>query len=126
MTETFKDIWSLRKPGALDSERHKERIRKAIKDNLHDLIAEENIISSKNGKKVKVPIRFLDMWRFRFGQNNKQKGVGQGDGDPGDVIAKEGEPKSGQAGEESGEEVYEEEVEVEEIIKMMLEDLDLP
>jgi len=127
MSDSFKDIWSLRKPGAIDSERHKQRIREAIKKNLHDLISEENIISSKGGKKVKVPIKFLDMWRFKFGKNNKQKGVGQGDGDPGDIIAKEnpGQGK-GKAGQESGEDVYEEEVDIEEIVEMMLEDLDLP
>lgn len=129
MTDSFKDIWSLRKPGALDSERHKQRIRDAIKKNLHDLIAEENIISSKGGKKVKVPIKYLDMWKFKFGKNDKQKGVGQGDGDPGDIIAKEdqGQGKGqGQAGQDPGEDIYEEEVELEEVIEMMLEDLDLP
>jgi hypothetical protein len=127
MADSFKDIWSLRKPGALDSERHKHRIREAIKENLHDLIAEENIISSKGGKKVKVPIKYLDMWRFRFGKNNKQKGVGHGEGEPGDVIAKENpQGKGDRAGQDPGEDVYEEEVEIEEIIEMMLEDLDLP
>jgi len=127
MSDDFKDIWSLRKPGAKDSKRHKERIREAIKENLHDLISEENIISSSGGKKVKVPIKYLDMWRFKFGKNNKHKGVGHGKGAPGDVIYKE-DPMSGQgkAGDKAGEEVYEEEVEIEEIIEMMLENLDLP
>jgi sporulation protein YhbH len=127
MADSFKDIWSLRKPGALDSERHKQRIREAIKKNLHELIAEENIISSTGGKKIKVPIKYLDMWRFKFGKNSKQKGVGHGDGDPGDIIAKEGsQGKWDGAGQDSGEDFYEEEVEIEEIIEMMLEDLDLP
>jgi len=127
MADSFKDIWSLRKPGALDSERHKQRIREAIKKNLHELIAEENIISSSGGKKVKVPIRFLDMWRFKFGKNNKQKGIGHGEGDPGDIIAKENpQGKGDKAGKDPGEDVYEEDVEIEEIIEMMLEDLDLP
>lgn len=127
MTDNFKDIWSLRKPGSLDSSRHKQRIRDAIKKNLHDLIAEENIISSKGGKKVKVPIKYLDMWKFKFGKNDKQKGVGHGDGEPGDIIAKENPGQGqGQGGQDPGEDVYEEEVELEEVIEMMLEDLDLP
>ncbi len=128
MSGTFKDLWGMRKPGARDSARHKQRIRKAIKDRLHELISEENIISSKGGKKIKIPMRFLDMWRFKYGKNNKSKGVGHGEGDPGDVIAKE--DPHGQAGPgggtDPGEEVYEEEVDVEEVIGMMLEDLDLP
>ena len=89
MADSFKDIWSLRNRGARDSDRHKQRVRKAIKDNLHELIAEENIISSKDGKKIKVPMRFLDMYRFKFGKNKNEQGVGQGSGDPGDVIARE-------------------------------------
>lgn len=128
MDKSFKDIWSLRKPGARDSERHKERIKEAIKENLQHLISSENIISSHGGKKIKVPIKYLDMWRFKFGKNSKNKGVGQGDGNPGDVIAKEGGQggQPGQAGQDPGEEVYEEEVDLEEVIEMMLEDLDLP
>jgi len=127
--ESFKDIWSLRKPGARDSARHKERVREAIKDNLRDLIAEENIITSHGNKKIKVPIKYLDMWRFKFGKNKKSNSVGQGEGkEPGDIIAKEGgKPGQGdKAGEQAGEDIYEEEVDLDEVIEIMLEDLDLP
>jgi sporulation protein YhbH len=126
MVDSFKDMWSLRNRGARDSERHKQRIKKAIKDNLHELIAEENIISSKDGKKIKVPMRFLDMYRFKFGKNKNEQGVGQGEGEPGDVIAKEGGQGQSGAGQDPGEQIYEEEVDVEELIDIMLEDLDLP
>ena len=126
--DSFKDIWSKRRHGARDSKRHKERIRKAIKENLRELIAEETIISSKGGKKIKVPIKYLDMWRFKFGKNKNAKGVGFGEGDPGDIVYIE--PPEGQgegkAGNEAGEEIYEEEVDYEEVIDMMLEDLNLP
>jgi hypothetical protein len=128
MSDSFKDLWKLRQPGARDSARHKQRIREAIKERLHELISEENIISSKGGKKIKIPMKYLDMWRFKYGKNNKSKGVGHGDGDPGDVIAKElpeGQGGTG-AGSDVGEEVYEEDIDVEEIIEMMLEDLNLP
>lgn len=126
--DSFKDIWSKRRSGARDSQRHKERIRKAIKENLRELIAEESIISSKGGKKIKVPIKYLDMWRFKFGKNKNAKGIGFGEGDPGDIIYVE-PPQgkgAGEAGDKPGEEVYDEEVEYEEIIEMMLEDLNLP
>lgn len=127
MSESFKDLWSIRKPGARDSARHKERVREAIKEKLHELIAEENIITSKGGKKIKIPMKYLDMWRFKFGKNNQSKGVGHGDGDPGDVIAEENPHGTGSgAGSDPGDEIYEEEVDVEEVIDMMLEDLDLP
>jgi sporulation protein YhbH len=128
MNDSFKDIWELRQPGRRDSQRHKERIKKAIKENLRELIAEENIISSDGKRKVKVPVRYLDMWRFKLGSNRNGKGVGHGDGDPGDIIAKDtkrGKGK-GKAGDQPGEEIYEEEVELAEIVEMMLEDLGLP
>ena len=128
MVDDFKEIWGLKKPGARDSVRHKERIREAIKENLHELIAEENIISSKGDKKVKIPVRYLDSWRFKFGKNDKAKGIGHGDGNPGDVIAREGneQGRGNKAGQEPGEEIYEEEVDIEELIELMLEDLNLP
>jgi hypothetical protein len=129
MNDSYKDIWELRQPGRRDSERHKARIRKAIKENLRELIAEENIISSDGKRKVKVPVRYLDMWRFKFGPNHKAKGVGHGEGDPGDIIAKDGKRGKGKgpkAGDQPGEELYDEEVELAEIVEMMLEDLGLP
>ncbi len=128
MNDSYKDIWELRQPGRRDSQRHKERVRRAIKENLRELIAEENIISSDGKRRVKVPVRYLDMWRFKFGPNPKSKGIGHGDGDPGDIIAKDGKGKKGmpQAGDKPGEEVYDEEVELAEIVEMMLEDLGLP
>ncbi len=125
---SFKDIWDLRQPGRRDSSRHRERIKKAIKENLKDLISEESIISSKGNKKIKVPVKYLDLWKFKYGKNNGQKHVGHGDGDPGDIIAKDPKKGKGQGepGDKEGEEVYEEEVDLEEVIEMMLEDLDLP
>ena len=127
MSDSFKDIWGLRNRGARDSDRHKQRIKEAIKNNLRELIAEENIISSKGNKKIRIPMRYLDMYRFKFGKNKNAKGVGQGEGEPGDVIAKEDPNGQGnKAGQDPGDEVYEEEIDYEEIIEMMLEDLDLP
>lgn len=126
----YKDIWGLRKPGERDSARHKEKVKEAIKDNLRHIISEENIITSHKGKKIKIPMKYLDMWRFKFGKNRSadDRRVGQGDYKPGDVIAKDDgkEGKGDKAGQAPGEDVYEEEVDLDEVIEMMLEDLDLP
>ncbi|MFZ4772248.1 MAG: DUF444 family protein, partial [Ferruginibacter sp.] len=55
---------------------------------------------------------------------------GQGDKDhkPGDPIAKDntGKKGKGKAGQEQGEDLYEEEISISEIIDMMLEDMNLP
>jgi len=131
MPDSLLDIWGMRKRGKRDSSRHSERVKKAIKENLRDLITDASIISSDGKRKVKIPVRYLDSYRFKYAEDKNQEGVGQGnkDGKPGDAIAHDGtgKPQDGQqAGDQGGEELYEEEVTLAEIIEMMLEDLGLP
>jgi len=125
------DIWSMRKRGKIDSSRHAKRVKKAIKENLRELIADASIITSDGKKKTKIPIKYLDSYRFKYDDNNTREGTGQSDydHDPGDIIAHDGTGRNGrgsQAFDQPGEELYEEEVEIEEIVQMMLEDLNLP
>lgn len=129
MTDSLLDIWGMKKRGKLDSARQKERIKKAIRENLRDLVTDASIISSDGKKKIKIPIRYLDSYRFKHGDNKNQEQTGQGDNDhqPGDAIAHDGTgmPGNGKAGDQEGEEVYEE-IEIKEIIDMMMEDMNLP
>ena len=128
MSDNLKEIWKLRRPGKRDSARHKERVKDAIRKNLRELISEDSIITSDGKKKMRIPMRYLDMWRFKFGKNKKVEGIGQGKGKPGQKIG-EIQPKGegqGRAGDQEGEDVYEEEIDRDEIIEMMLEDLNLP
>jgi sporulation protein YhbH len=118
--------WDLRRRALKDSMRHDKRVKEAIRKNLKELIAEENIITSDGRKLVKIPLRYLDQYRFRFGQMGS--GTGQGKGHVGEVIARERERGDGseQPGDQPGEQVYEAEISVEELTRMMLEDLALP
>jgi sporulation protein YhbH len=118
--------WDLRRRALKDSIRHDKRVKEAIRKNLKELIAEENIITSDGKKLVKIPLRYLDQYRFRFGHMGS--GAGQGPGNPGDVIARDGEhgDGDGRPGDQPGEQVYEAEISVEELTRMMLEDLALP
>jgi sporulation protein YhbH len=132
MTDSLLDIWGMRKRGKRDSARHSKRVKKAIRDNLRDLISDASIISSDGKKKIKIPIRYLDNYRFKHDENKNEEGVGQGNdsNSPGDAIAHDGTGRkgngSGQAGDGEGEDLYEEEVTVAELVDMMLEDLNLP
>jgi len=123
--------WSLQRKGIIDQERHKERVKEAIKRNLGSIVSNEAIILSDGKRTVKVPIRALDEYKFRY-DYRKKKHVGQGDGKTrvGDVIAREGQPGqgqgSGQAGQTGGEEYYEAEVNIDEIAALIFEDLQLP
>jgi sporulation protein YhbH len=119
----------MRKRGKRDSARHAKRVKKAIKENLRDLISDISIISSDGKKKTKIPLRFLDNYRFKHAEDKNQESIGQGNKDskPGDILGHDGTGKKGQkAGDQDGEDIYEEEVEIAEIVNMMLEDLGLP
>ncbi|HLG16162.1 MAG TPA: sporulation protein YhbH [Blastocatellia bacterium] len=124
--------WSLQRKGQIDQERHKERVREAIKKNLGSIVSNESIILSDGKRVVKVPIRSLDEYKFRF-DYRKKKHVGTGDGKTkvGDVIGREGQPGQGSgmgpgAGDQPGQEYYEAEVDIDEIAKLIFEDLHLP
>src|SRR5215212_5653873 len=123
--------WSLQRKGIIDQDRHKERVKEAIKRNLGSIVSNEAIILSDGKRTVKVPMRALDEYKFRF-DYRKRKHVGQGDGKSkvGDVIAREGQPGqgqgAGQAGDSPGQDFYEAEVNIDDIAKMIFEDLQLP
>jgi uncharacterized sporulation protein YeaH/YhbH (DUF444 family) len=118
--------WSLQRKGIIDQDRHKERVKEAIKKNLGSIVSNEAIILSDGKRTVKVPIRALDEYKFRF-DYRKRKQVGQGDGKTrvGDVIAREGQPGqgkgtgSGPAGQDAGGEYYEAEVNIDEIAALI-------
>ncbi len=114
--------------GRKDARRHREKQREAIKERLPEIIADKSIITHKKDKVVKVPIRSIDIPHFKPKSDNEPSGIGQGAGEPGDIIGQKrlpnGEP--GEAGQEPGEDYIETEIPIEELIEMMLEDLGLP
>jgi sporulation protein YhbH len=125
--------WSLHRKGPIDQQRHRERIREAVKENLQNIVSEENIILSDGKNIIKVPIRSLDEYRFRYDDNSgKQPGSGDGDSKVGDVIGRAGKEGQGPgkgkgpAGEDPGFDYYEAEVSVDEIAALIFEDLGLP
>lgn len=125
-----REDWSLHRKGEIDRQRHQEKVREAIKKNLADIVSEESIIMHDGRKVVKVPIRSLDEFHFRYDFRKKQHG-GQGDGNskPGDVVYSEPHHSQGKgkgAGEEPGVDYYEAEITVDELAGMIFEDLGLP
>jgi hypothetical protein len=114
---------------ARDRARHREKIKDSIRDNIGDIIAEESIIGRDRSKIIKIPIRSIKEYRFIYGDNSP--GVAQGDGKqkPGDVVGQQpqdGEGKDGKAGDGPGIDALETEVSLEEVIKLMFDDLELP
>ncbi|MTI83286.1 MAG: sporulation protein YhbH [Firmicutes bacterium] len=129
-----REDWSLHRKGEIDRQRHREKVKEAIKKNLADIVSEESIILSDGKKVIKVPIRSLDEFHFRFNRNKQQHG-GQGDGESkvGDVLGSDSKKKAGKgpgqgqgAGEEPGVDYYEAEITIDELAEMIFEDLGLP
>ncbi|WP_027363839.1 sporulation protein YhbH [Desulfotruncus alcoholivorax] len=125
-----REDWSLHRKGEIDRERHREKVREAIKKNLADVVSEESIILSDGRKVVKVPIRSLEEYHFRFDTGkNKHAGQGEGGTKEGDLLGseqKKGTGKGQGAGEEPGVDYYEAEVTIEELAQLIFEDLGLP
>jgi uncharacterized protein len=127
-----KDDWSLHRKGHQDQERHREKVKEAIKENLPDLVSDESIIMSNGKQIVKVPIRSLEEYRFRYNYNKSpQAGTGDGDSQVGDVIARspsnDGQAGKGNgAGDKAGQDYMEADVALEEIERALFEEMELP
>ncbi|USK75839.1 sporulation protein YhbH [Peribacillus frigoritolerans] len=125
--------WTLHRKGYDDQQRHQEKVQEAIKNNLPDLISEESIVMSNGRDVIKIPIRSLDEYKIRYNYD-KNKHVGQGDGDSkvGDVVARDGSPsdagagKGQGAGDKAGEDYYEAEVSMMELEEALFSQLELP
>ncbi|MCM3762193.1 sporulation protein YhbH [Alkalihalobacillus oceani] len=125
--------WSLHRKGYQDQRRHQEKVQEAIKKNLPDLVSEESIVMSNGRDVIRIPIRSLDEYKIRYNYD-KNKHVGQGDGESkvGDVVArdpnaKQQGPGKGQgAGDQAGEDYFEAEVSIMELEEILFRQLELP
>lgn len=115
---------------AEDRRRHRQLVEQSIKKNIGQIIAEESIIGQSGSKKIKIPIRSLKEYQFIYGKNKPGVGTGTGDEQRGDVISHNNQTGKGLgnqgAGNEPGEDIYETEITLEELINYLFEDLDLP
>lgn len=114
---------------AEDRRRHRKLVEDSIKKNITDIISQESIIGQDKDKKIKIPIKGIKEYRFIYGKNSP--GVGSGDGSEkrGDKIGS-GDMEKGKgqnkAGDQAGEDIYETEITIEELINYLFEDLNLP
>ncbi|HYH01757.1 MAG TPA: YeaH/YhbH family protein [Bacillota bacterium] len=113
---------------AEDRRRHRQLVEDSIKKNIGKIIAEESIIGQSGTKKIKIPIRGLREYQFIFGKNTPGVGTGTGSEERGDVIRPGTIPDNGNqgAGSDAGEDIYETEITLEELINYLFDDLNLP
>lgn len=114
--------------GTRDWLRHNEKVRQAVRDHLPELVAGSDVLSDARDRTVKVPVRFMEHYRFRLRDPDEQQGAGQGDAKPGDVL-RPARPVSGSdpaAGEGEGQVSFVLEFQIDDILDWLWEDLQLP
>jgi sporulation protein YhbH len=117
--------------GARDWLRHNEKIRESVQQNLPELIAGPDLITSSQDRTVQIPVRMLEHARFRLSdkQMHSQVDAGQGQGKPGDVLRSVQRNPGDEAGEgdnSEGEIKLMLELKVDDIMDWLWEELKLP
>ncbi len=115
--------------GARDWLRHNEKVRESVKESLPELVSGPDVLTQPENRTVKVPIKFLEHYRFRLSDADSQTGVGQGEGaKPGDVLrpAAPGGRGDGGAGTGEGGVEFVLEFKVDDILDWLWEELELP
>jgi len=113
-----------------DRRRHRELVEKSIKENIGSIISDESIMGRGKNKKIKIPIKGLKEYYFKYGRNKQGVISGTGEEEKGKKIPKKSYDENGKgeegAGNEEGEDIYETEITVEEAIHYLFEDISLP
>jgi len=130
----FREHKTIADRAASDRSRHRQKIEKAIKESIKDVVAEESIIGQSGKKKIRIPVRGIKEHRFLYGANDKNKHVGSAQGKEikqGQRIGHRRRTKSPQGqgdqpGDQPGEEKYEIEMSLEELASYLFDDLELP
>lgn len=118
--------WSLHRKGPRDQARHQERVRRALRDHLSDLLAEESILAVDGKRTTRIVLHSLEEFSFRF-QEGEEPSVGQGPiGPEGTVIEAGGAEVLGGAGDGPGTDLLEAEVGWEEVLEALKERITLP
>jgi len=108
-----------------DHTRFRQIVRGKIKRDLKRFVSSGELIGKQGQRYVTIPLPQITLPKFRFGENKKQ-GVGQGEGENGEPVPGQDGDGSGQAGEEPGKHSIEVEVSLEDLAKILGEELELP
>ena len=130
----FREHKTIADRAASDRSRHRQKIEKAIKESIRDVVAEESIIGQSGKKKIRIPVKGIKEHRFVYGSNENNKRVGSAEGKEvrkGQRIghrrrANDKKGEGDKAGNKPGEEMYEIEMSLEELAGYLFNDLELP
>jgi sporulation protein YhbH len=124
--ERWYDLFSR---GARDWLRHNDKVRDAVRQQLPELISQADVLGPKATSTVRVPVRFLEHYRFRLRDSDTPQGVGQGQGKPGDTLVApqpDDDGEKGEGGNEQGGYQFVLELKIDDIVDWLWEELELP
>lgn len=109
-----------------DRARFRDIVRGRIRENLRKYISKGELIAREGKDTVSVPVHNIDIPRFLHDPRDQQQ-VGQGGGSEGDPVEgqQEGEGQA-QAGDRPGEHALEVELSIEDLARLLGEELELP
>ncbi|WP_373044596.1 DUF444 family protein [Vulgatibacter sp.] len=111
-----------------DHARFKDIVRGKIKQNLRRFIQKGEMVGKKGKEFITIPLPTIDIPHFRYGPK-QQGGVGQGEGEVGQILAPgEEQPGDGEgkAGQGEGQHILEVDVSFDELAEILGEELELP
>ena len=124
------DWYDLFSRGARDWLRHNDKVRRAVRDRLPEMLANAEIAGTEPSRTLKVPVKLLEHFRFRLREAEEVTGAGQGDVKPGDQLArpgqKQGDDGQGEGGNNEGGLQLLLELKVDDIVDWLWEELKLP
>lgn len=127
MTIIYHEEIDLNEKGEVDSQRHRDKIDKSIREGIRNVIGNESIITKKGKRKVKVTVKGLKDYSFVYGTNKNSAGVGQGEGNVGDIINRKiKDGIGGPGGEGQGDGILDTEIDIDYLLQIMFKDLGLP
>lgn len=106
-----------------DHQRFRQIVKGRIRDDLRKFISRGELIGKEGKHLISIPIRGIELPHFRYGDNSK--GVGAGEGEEGQGVGQPGSGK-GQGGEQPGQHLMEVDLTLDELAEIMAEELQLP
>ena len=106
-----------------DHQRFRQIVKGKIRKDLRKFLTRGELIGKEGKHLVSIPLPGIDLPHFRYG-DNKNTGVGQGDGKPGEKVDADGE--GGVGGDDPGKHILEVDVSLDELADILGEELQLP
>jgi hypothetical protein len=128
-TDGPKRWYDLFSRGAHDWLRHNDKVSEAVRNKLPELLADIDVFGPQAPRTLRIPVHFLEHYRFRLRDEGDRARVGQGKGKAGDTLARPGSDKAdpkGEGGDDAGGYQFELELRVDDVVDWLWEELKLP